>query len=100
MNSDNPYVPVQTPIRQHARKSDRPFFIYATAVVLLLWAGIYVYIQSQNEVTIDSEGVSIDALYYSRSLYTYDVLTIIALFSVSLALVNSALWATLKLLRR
>ena len=99
MKSENPYVPIQTP-RGMPTKNDRPFYIYATAVVMLFWAGIYVYLQSHYAVSADGHNVYFSpAGYPAHGLYFVSISTILALFALSLVIVNIALWATLKLSR-
>jgi hypothetical protein len=100
MDTENPYLPVQAP-RTKRSNSDRPFYIYATAVVLLLWAGIYMYLQSQFSVNTDSQNVYFSApVGYANRIYFVNVPTLIALIALSLVFVNTVLWATLKLRRR
>jgi len=68
---------------------------------MLLWAGIYIYLQSQYEVSTSSDGVTISVpSHYARRMYDFTVVTIAFLFAFSLAIVNSALWATLKIINR
>lgn len=96
MNSENPYRPVQTPTPKGAR-NDRPYYLYATAVVLLFWAGIYMYLQSQYSESADSQTIYFWG--YASRMYYVNVPTLIALLALSLAFVNTALWAALKLRR-
>ncbi len=96
MKSDDPYTPVRVPINPIAVRN-RPYYIYATAVVMLLWAAIYVYLQSQYTVITDAEGVSVSVpARYARRMYEFNVVSIALWFAFSLVLVNGVLWLVLK----
>ena len=100
MNSDNPYTPVRIRARPVAA-SNRPFYIYSTTVVMLLWAGIYVYLQSQGTVSTDLDGITVSTpVRFARRMQVFSPLEIAISFGLSIVIVNGALWAVLKLLRR
>lgn len=100
MKSDNPYSPVRVPLITVVSRN-RPFYIYADAIVLLFWATIYIYLQSRYGVSADGQSIYISApAQFARRIYEFKIVTIIALFALSIAFVNSALWGILKILNR
>ena len=100
MKSDNPYTPVRISPKPVAT-SNRPFYIYSTAVVMLLWSGIYIYLQSQGTVSTDLDGITVSTpVRFARRMQVFSPLEIAIAFGLSIVIVNGALWAVLKLIRR
>lgn len=100
MKDDDPYAPVHLPLAV-STANNRPFYIYATSVVMLLWAGIYLYLQGQQTVDMESEGVALTpSESFARWIYDFNVLTIAVFFAISLAIVNGSLWVVLKAIGR
>ncbi len=100
MKSDDPYTPVRIPVDPVAT-SNRVYYIYSTAVVMLLWASIYIYLQRHYAVTTEFDGVIVGVpANYARRSYEFNAAIIALWFVFSLALVNSLLWATLKIFKR
>ncbi|MDX1930328.1 MAG: hypothetical protein SFV81_27630 [Pirellulaceae bacterium] len=100
MKNDDPYAPVRVPAFR-ITIGNRPYYIYATAVVMLLWSGIYVYLQSQGtvgtEVTDDAVNTPVRL---ARSMHGFSPAEIAVSFILSMAVVNGALWAALRLIKR
>lgn len=100
MKNDDPYAPVRIPAFRIAT-GNRPYYIYSTAVVMLLWSGIYVYLQSQGTVdtNVDGDALTTSARFAHR-MHGFNPVEIAVSFVSSIAIVNGALWATLRLTKR
>jgi hypothetical protein len=100
MTSDDPYTPVRIPASRMST-SNRPYYIYSTAVVMLLWSGIYVYLQSQGTVNADLDGVTVSTpARFARRMHEFSAVMIAIFFIASIACVNGALWAVMKMVKR
>jgi hypothetical protein len=100
MKNDDPYAPVRIPASRFTTVN-RPYYIYATAVVMLLWSGIYIYLQSQGTVNADVDGdVLTTKASFARRMHGFSPVEIAISFVLSIAIVNGALWATFRLFKR
>ena len=99
MSQPNPYEPVA--VDQQPSNSDRPFYLYATAIVLLFWGSVFLYLGLNYELH------EMDGMIYISFLdppgptyFGTSILGLVVVVGSSILFVNSVLWAVLALLRR
>jgi len=94
MDEHDPYTPVATK-RSPVWNSDRPYYIYATSIVLLLWAGVFVYLQLNYELS-EAGGVITLSLPANFAIEV-DIGAVIVAIAASIFAVNALLWCVRKL---
>ncbi len=99
MSQHDPFQPIAINTRSRAY-TERPYYIYATAVMLLFWAAVFLYLQ-MNYGWSESDGIA----YISfpdpsgTSFVGVNVFFLIATVIGSILVVNLSLWSVLAVLR-
>ncbi len=96
MDDNDPYTPVEVK-RSLEPHSDRPYYIYATSIVLLLWAGVFVYLQFNYELSEDG-GVIYLSLRTNSAIHSIgvEISVVVIAIAASVLAVNALLWCVRK----
>ena len=100
MDEYDPYTPVEV-LRVPAANSERPYYIYATSIVLLLWAAVFVYLKLNYQLS-ESDGMICLSISgnFARRVFYVDILTVMIAIATSVLAVNGLLWCARKLMNR
>ncbi len=95
MSQHNPFEPIAIKNAPRAQ-TNRPYYIYATAIMLLVWAAVFRYLQLNYGLS-EAEGV----VYISfpdpngTSFVGANVFFLIAMVLASIVVVNLILWGVM-----
>ncbi len=100
MNSSEPYTPSDVP-HHKVNVTQRSYYIYSSSVLLLLWAGIYFYLNREYDVSLNATHITLCVRAPgTQGVVEFSIAAVVLSILGSAVFVNSVLWATLKILYR